>query len=55
MNVKSPNNIRKWQVDFYSAFKGLRNEFDKKKRYYHARVANGMQKIKLSLLVRQKR
>jgi hypothetical protein len=24
INVKSPNNIRKWQVGFNSAFKGLR-------------------------------
>jgi hypothetical protein len=25
INVKSPNNISKWQMGFNSAFKGLRN------------------------------
>jgi hypothetical protein len=26
INVKSPNNIRKWQMEFNSAFKGLNND-----------------------------
>jgi hypothetical protein len=27
INVKSPNNISKWQMGFNSAFKGLKGEF----------------------------
>jgi hypothetical protein len=26
INVKSPNNTRKWQMEFNSAFKGLKGE-----------------------------
>jgi hypothetical protein len=29
LNVKSPNNISKWQMGFNSAFKGLTLTFDK--------------------------
>jgi hypothetical protein len=31
INVKSPNNISKWQVGFNSAFKGLKNKIELEK------------------------
>jgi hypothetical protein len=35
INVKSPNNISKWQMGFNSAFKGLRDPSGSVSYFYH--------------------
>jgi hypothetical protein len=49
INVKSPNNISKWQMGFNSAFKGLKMSLEKAEFVRHRRKACNLTQILVAL------
>jgi hypothetical protein len=47
INVKSPNNTSKWQMEFNSAFKGLKQIWLQKGKREREEVATGLKVIGL--------